>query len=173
MSTIESRIAKSARSEFPETWAALAKSNNYGEDVLISKIELVEESLFGAVQTDTDLTTVRAVVIDYAGKLVALKCINAGIDYWSKQVLMQVAGSGRTETKTWKDRSSDLVKLRADLLEQVDQLWPDVQALLPNRQTRRAGSIPRARQIVGVNTPDPDLFGSAFENTNESTGTVA
>lgn len=166
MSTIDSKIAKSAKGEMPATFETLSKVASFGEASIIVKMERIEASLFGTVLTDSDVMILDRGVIEYAGKLVALELINPGIDHWGKQPLV-IGATGRNETKTWKDRTSDLRQLRLELERQLEDLWPEVQLLLPNRRKKRAANVPRVRQAAGVLTPDPFGFERPFAEPDE------
>jgi hypothetical protein len=119
--------------------------------------------LFGTVLAPEIQTALDILVIDYAGKLVALELINPGIDYWGKQPLT-IGATGRNENKGYKDRASDLVALRQSLLTQTRQMWPEVEELLPARRIRRVANVPRVAQITGAHTPSPYDFERPYED---------
>lgn len=161
---ITSPIAQSAISELPLTWKALRDNTEaVGETFLDGQVRLVTTRLFGNTIDDSVQAALDPIVLDYAGKLVALTLINPGIDYWSKQNLSVVA-TGRNETKSYGDRAADLRVLAARLLEATRLMWPEVQALLPGRRFRTAGSIPRVRDVQGsaAITPNPYDFERPF-----------
>src|SRR3954471_12722257 len=133
---VEGRIAAAAQGELPESWRALASAPSYGESFLTEKLNAVMTKLFGVLlDTETQLA-LDNLVVDYAGKCLALELINPAIDYWSKQPV-SIGATGRNETKAYLDRSAALLRLRAFLVDQLRLMWPEVQELLPGRRIRR------------------------------------
>lgn len=161
---VEGKIAASAQGEMPLTWKALAKAESgYGEGFITTRVELIKTRLFGQVIVSAVEDALDRRVIDYAGKLVALELINAGVDYWGKQPLT-IGATGRNENKGYKDRSADLLRLRENLLMQTRLLFPDIAVLLPGRQVNTVASHPRVRDIAAAkaHTPNPYDFEPPF-----------
>lgn len=120
-------------------------------------------SLFGTELNEAEQDALDNMVVDYAGKLVALKIVGPGIDYWGKQPT-QVSATGRNENKTWASRAADLKDLRKQLLEDTRGMWPDVEPLLPSRRNTIGTPIPTTRNLsqAGHVTPNPDDFESPY-----------
>jgi hypothetical protein len=165
-------ITDAAQGELPETWRALKESPHYGDSFLINKLNAVMMRLFGEVLSENDQNELDDLVIDYAGKTLALELINPGIDYWSKQPVA-IGATGRNETKSYVDRSAALLRLRAYLMEQLRLLFPDVEDLLPGRRTLRVSNVPRVREISLAHTPNPYEFEQPFADSDTTTGGVA
>jgi hypothetical protein len=169
MTDINGNIGANARGEFPTTFKVLADDAVLGADQIIRVIQRVESRLFGRVLTDSEETALDPVVADYAGKLVVLQLINPAIDYWSKQPL-SLGATGRNENKSYDNRARDLLALRTQLLEATRLMWPEVQALLPERRFDRVNNAPRVQQGSGVLTPDPFGIERPFVDPNVAPG---
>ena len=166
---IDGRIAAAAQSELPSTWNVLAGAQVYGEPFIIEKLNAVMTKLFGS---ELDVATQDALdnlVVDYAGKCLALELINPAIDYWSKQPV-SIGATGRNETKAWLDRSAALLRLRAYLVEQLRLMWGEVESLLPGRRVRRISNVPRVREITLAHTPNPYEFEQPFVDSTTTFG---
>src|SRR4051794_13917822 len=133
---VEGRIAAAAQGELPESWRALVGATGYGESFITEKLNAVMTKLFGTVLDVATQDALDNLVVDYAGKGLALELINPAIDYWSKQPV-SIGATGRNEQKGYLDRSAALLRLRAFLVDQVRLMWPEVQELLPARRMRR------------------------------------
>jgi hypothetical protein len=166
---VDGRIAAAAQGEIPETWRALAGSPSYGDSFLIEKLNAVMTKLFGDVQDVATQDALDNLVVDYAGKCLALELINPAIDYWSKQPV-SIGATGRNETKAYVDRSAALLRLRAFLVDQLRLMWPEVQELLPGRRVRRISNVPRVRELTLAHTPNPFEFEQPFADTATTFG---
>jgi hypothetical protein len=168
--TVVGAIAVAAHAEIPETWRALqSDTSHYGDSFLTAKLNAVMTRLFGTLLSETDQGALDYLVIDYAGKALALELINPAIDYWSKQPV-SLGATGRNETKTYMDRSAMLLRIRAYLVDQMNLMWPEVEDLLPGRRTKRVSNVPRVREITLAHTPDPYGFESAFADGTNTSG---
>lgn len=163
MANINGPIARSARGELPLTWDALKQASQVEVTFFDEKLALVETRLFGAELDDAAEAALDPIVVEYAGKHLALKIINAGIDYWSKQATT-IGATGRNETKGYLDRAKDLKDLRAVLTAEVAAMWPDVVVVLPTDTRVAQPGIPTVRDADNsiMYTPDPDLFEPAY-----------
>lgn len=170
MANINGPIAKSARGELPLTWDALKQASQVEATFFDERLTLVQTRLFGAELDDATEGALDPIVVEYAGKHLALKIINAGIDYWSKQAT-QIGASGRNETKGYLDRAKDLKDLRATLTAEVAALWPDVVTVLPTDTRVAQPGIPQVRDADNtiMYTPDPNLFEPAYGVPTTST----
>jgi hypothetical protein len=166
---VEGRIAAAAQGELPESWRALTSAPSYGESFLTEKLNAVMTKLFGVVLDVATQDVLDNLVVDYAGKCLALELINPAIDYWSKQPV-SIGATGRNETKAYLDRSAALLRLRAFLVDQTRLMWDEVQELLPGRRVRRISNVPRVREITLAHTPNPYEFEQPFADTATSFG---
>lgn len=166
---VTGRIASAAQGELPSTWRVLVGMQDYGEPLIIEKLNVVMTKLFGEVLNDTVQAALDNLVVDYAGKCLALELINPAIDYWSKQPV-SIGATGRNETKAYLDRSAALLRLRAYLVDQIRLMWPEVEELLPGRRVRRVSNVPRVRELTLAHTPNPYEFEQPFADTATSFG---
>ena len=166
---VEGRIAAAAQGELPSTWRVLVGLQEYGESLVIEKLNAVMTKLFGSVLDVAAQDALDNLVVDYAGKCLALELINPAIDYWSKQPV-SIGATGRNETKAYLDRSAALLRLRAYLVEQIRLMWGEVQELLPGRRVRRISNVPRVRELTLAHTPNPYEFEQPFADSATSFG---
>lgn len=166
---VDGRIAAAAQGELPSTWRVLAGVQAYGEPFIIEKLNAVMTKLFGSVLSTAAQDALDNLVVDYAGKCLALELINPAIDYWSKQPVT-IGATGRNETKGYLDRSAALLRLRAFLVDQLRLMWPEVEELLPGRRVRRISNVPRVREVTLAHTPNPYEFEQPFADTATSFG---
>lgn len=158
----------------PVTWAALEGDSRYGENSLQRRVDAVKSRLFGAVvPAEEEADTYPSLVVEYAGKLVALAVIPAGEDYWAAQTIMD--NSGEKFSGTWIDRAESLRRLRRELIAETRAIAPEVAAILGT--TIR---VTKVRPRVGVRTPraghvtaTPEDFPKDFALPEEATGPVA
>jgi hypothetical protein len=161
---VQGKIAAYAKGEMPEDWRALEDSEFYGPSFLERKVNSVMVSLFGVTLNAAAQDLLDERVAEYAGKRVALSIINPSLSYWSKQPV-SLGATGRNETKAWANRMQALPMIRDNLIAELNEMWPEVMVLLPNRRTQRAANVPRVIQAgatVAHKTPDPDDFEEPF-----------
>lgn len=173
MTILDEAIATRAKTELPETWAKLANAESFGTDGLIVHAETVHKFLFGAVLSGAEQDALDVLVLDYAGKSLALRIIRPGIDYWSKQAIQQTA-TGREELKAWDNRANELKELQKSLLQELRSIWPDVEILLPARRVVRTQSVPAVEDLPleVAHTPDPLDFEPPYGPPTAAPGTV-
>jgi hypothetical protein len=133
--TIDTPIAQEARDLLPETWEALAEVDTFGPVALDRLHDRVVAKIFGTLD-DAAQTALAPIVIEYAGKRLALALIDPAIDFWSKQVLSTTAGE--RESRSYKDRVEDLKELRKLWTAELADLYLDAQGALPIMPTRAA-----------------------------------
>src|SRR5881398_2331890 len=106
MSTVDtSAIAENARDEIPIAWNALttpmtstgASASRVDPGLFQRKLDVVHLELFGVVLDDATESALDSTVLEYAGKILALKVIPAALDFWASQVTTQSASGGRNE----------------------------------------------------------------------------
>lgn len=166
---VNGRIALAAQGEIPESWRALSGAPSFGDAFLTEKLNAVMTKLFGTELDPLAQSSLDNLVVDYAGKCLALELINPAIDYWSKQPV-SIGATGRNETKAYLDRSAALLRLRAYLVDQIRLMWPEVEELLPGRRVRRVSNVPRVREITLAHTPNPYEFEPPFADTATTFG---
>lgn len=128
--TLNDDIEYGARDELPETFDALLESENFGETALARRKALVMARVWGRQLDDTEIEALDPRVQAYASKMLARTLIGPGIDYWSKQVVSQSAGT--TEQVSYAaDRSNDLRQLDKQLAAEIADLLGDVEVILP------------------------------------------
>lgn len=153
--TIDTPIALEAKDLLPETWEALAEADSFGPAALERRHDRVVGRIFGVVLEDAEQAVLDDVVIEYAGKKLALELLVPAIDYWSKQRISQTAGERQSET--YADRARDLRELRKQWTADLAALWLDVVDLIPIRPGR-AVDVPvvaQAGETIPHITPDP------------------
>lgn len=146
---IDDPIALEAKDVFPETWEALAQAKSFGESGLLRSLERVMVSVFTEKLTSEEQDVLDPVVLEYAGKMLALRLCQPALDYWSKQLLSQATGENQSES--YKDRAAEIKELRQQLLAETAELFLEISDLLPVRR-RRAKDSPRVAQ-AGDNIP--------------------
>lgn len=122
-------IAIEAKDLLPETWEALAEAKSFGPDALERLHDRTVRRIFGELLDETDQEVLSDVVIEYAGKRMAIALIDPAIDYWSKQVLSHTAGE--RESRSYKDRVEDLKALKKSWTGDLAALFLDAQDFLP------------------------------------------
>lgn len=138
---LDTLIALEAKDLLSETWAALAKSENFGPAALTRSYNRVVGRVFGGVKPDEDeQDLLDDVVIEYVGKMLAIRLADPGIEYWSRQVIQRSIGD--RESSAYVNRADDLRKLKEQWTIDVAALWLDVDPLLPDRP-QRAADVPR------------------------------
>lgn len=171
MPITDEAIATSAQGELPETWEKLANAKSFGNSLLQKHTEAIHKYLFGDVLTQAEQEALDVRVVDYAGKLLALRLIRPAIDYWSKQTISVT--TGENDQKSWNDRAQALNDLKKDLLEETRQMMPDVEALLPERLIKKARGVPLVEDLPleAAHTPDPLDFEAPFGPPTQVPGT--
>jgi hypothetical protein len=181
MSTVEtSLIAENARDVIPIAWDALKTASTptgsvvdppVDTGIFQRKLDAVHLELFGEILSDVIEAALDRLVLEYAGKIYALKLIPAALDFWAAQTTSVTASGGRNESKQYTDRAAQLRELRKILLEETRSMWSEVSILLPGSQKARRSSIPRVAQVGESTTPDPYDFEPAFEKCGIVPGT--
>lgn len=160
---VEGAIAEAARRVLPVTWDALSRdTNRFGDALLQSIVDTVKDTLFGNVVTAQAEDQYPLRVIQYAGKMVALELIPAGIDFWMNE-LLQESASGVAEQHTFVDRADKLRQQGERLGWEITRDSNDIYALLGRRPNRR---VP----VMGISisaddvllTPNPREFPAPF-----------
>jgi hypothetical protein len=105
--------------------------------------------IFGVDVTPEEQEDLDPMVIEYAGKMLALALCTPGIDFWSTQIIAQ--SSGEQSSESYANRANHLKDLRKQWMTETSDLYVDIEALLPIRP-RRAGDAPRVVQ-AGENEP--------------------
>lgn len=181
MSTVDtSLIAENARDAIPIAWEALKRASAPAPGttepaveagIFQRKLDVVQIELFGVVIDDVTEAALDSLVLEYAGKILALKLIPAALDFWASQTT-SVTASGRQESKVYTDRAAQLRELRKILLEDTRSMWSEVSVLLPNSSKAvRTGGIPRVTQVGESTTPDPFDFEPLFAELGVIPGT--
>lgn len=167
-----SAIAENARDEIPIAWNALTTAMiatgqqvaAVDVDLFQRKLDAVHKELFGVILDDTVEAALDNLVLEYAGKVLALKVIPAALDFWASQTITQSAGGGRTESRTFTDRAAQLRELRKILIEDTRAMWSEVSILLPDSsKSVRTGGVPRVSQVGESTTPDPFDFEPPYD----------
>lgn len=134
-------VATEAQDLMPEAWEALKNAKSFGEQALGRRHDKIIRKVFrGLDMTPEELEVLPEEVIEYAGKKLAIALVDPAIDFYSKQVLSHSAGE--RESKTFKDRTEDLRKLREQWIADTSALFLDIEDLLP-LQVRRTQDAPR------------------------------
>jgi hypothetical protein len=151
-------IVQAASEELPQTWKKLSDAESgFGTAALERRVKAVMDELFGEVLSAEEQAELDSLVVEYAAKLIALKLITPGIDFWSKQPT-SAGATGRNEQKSYPDRAAALKDLRKQLLEETREMWPSVEPLVPLRRRRIRGPVPVVSDVVNAHTPDPHGF---------------
>lgn len=175
-------IVQNARDEIPIAWSALNDAINAaaspGQTSTIQpgffqrKLDVLHDELFGVILTDAEEALLDRKVLEYAGKVLALKVIPGALDFWAAQVTTQSASGGRNESRTFTDRAAQLRELRKILLEETRAMWNEVSVLLPSSIAARSVGVPHVAQVGESTTPDPydfeppyDAFGQLVPGT--------
>lgn len=169
----DSPIALEAQGHIPETWAKLGDSNSgatYGDSFLQRHLDSLMRRYFGDVMSVVDQEGLPQIVIDWLGIKLALRVLNAGIDFWSKQAT-SLGASGRTENKQWDDRAKYLKDVRAALEAEAQSMLLDVEPLLPDLSNVRSPNVPTVTEIDETAfTPEPSSFEPVFDRSREEFG---
>lgn len=173
----DSPIALETQGIIPETWRMLGKEPDagttgypYGDSFLQRQLESVMRRHLGDVMSVDDQGALPEIVIEWLGIKLALKLINPGIDFWSKQAT-SLGATGRNENKQWKDRAEDLRAIRTDLEAQAQQMFLDVEPLLPDLSIVRSPDVPTVNEVdASAFTPEPNSFEPAFDRSREQFG---
>lgn len=173
MSTVAtSAIAENARDEIPIAWNALTTAMTAAgqatpavdADLFQRKLDSVHMELFGVIIDDATEAALDRLVLEYAGKTLALKVIPAALDFWASQTTSVTASGGRNESKQYTDRAAQLRELRKILIEDTRAMWGEVSGLLTDStKATRSGGIPRVSQVGESTTPDPFGFEPAYD----------
>lgn len=111
----------------PETWDGLSKSSLFATPFLQHKVDYVKYRLFASVVSPSQEASVyNPIVLEYAGKFVALQLIRPGMDYWASQPVTESI-SGADEQVSFTDRSKTLLDLEKALRADIADLAPLVQ----------------------------------------------
>jgi hypothetical protein len=173
-------LERYARDELPETFDALATSPLFGAEGIGRRKDVVVWSLWGIPTDDLDQDGLAPTVKQYAGKLLARQLIGPGIDYWSKQVVSQAAGT--TEQVSYAaDRSEDLRKLDDRLAKEIGDLAIEVGPILPPvsqvpgaaPHVQQAGKLETTSGGTPLYTPDPFDFPPVYGPPDTTTTTAA
>lgn len=156
---VESPIALSARGYLPQTWDALANSTYYGESLLDLKLKFVKFALFGTVvNTSIEDDVYNPLVVEFAGKALAITIIPAGADYYSDK-LISITATGTNESKTYPDRIAGLWMINARLVKEFEDMKSKVQQYIPTAGLKNVSSVARN---TGTGRPylttDPQSF---------------
>lgn len=156
---VEGQIALAARGYLPQTWDSLANSTFYGEALLDSKQNYIKFTLFGTVVNPSlELSLYNPLVTEYAAKNLAISIIPAGADYYGGKMIA-ITSTGTNESKTYPDRIGMLWRTHARLLQEIQDMLPQVQQYIPDANLKRLSSVPsnsgRGKQFL---TTDPQLF---------------
>lgn len=172
MPVIDSIIAKYAKDEIPETWAALADYKHFGEEALARRLISTVSKVFGTFLTNDQQNELNLKVVEYTAKVFVISLIRPGVDYWSKQVIDLSAGE--RERKAYSDRAKELKDMRGPLLAEISELYLEIQPLLP-LLPKRASDSPKVSQIgdniqhLTANPYDLDPLSGPAEDIASST----
>jgi hypothetical protein len=142
-------IEKYARDELPETFDALATSPLFGAEGVGRRKNAVMWAVWGKALDTADQEALPPTVKLYSGKLLARSLIGPGIDYWSKQVISQSAGT--TEQVSYADRVAALKDLDKRLAEDIGNLSVEVGPIVPP-VSQVPGSAPHVQQAGALET---------------------
>lgn len=144
----------------PETFGALRKSKLFGTASVQNKTDFVKYRLFATVVTAEEESSVyNPVVLEYAGKAVALQLIPAGLDYWGSQE-KAITTKGTEEDIEFFDRVEMLLELQKRLWAEMEELLPIVERdinITPSTKAR-----PRVGPTGEDKTTDPQKFPAEF-----------
>jgi hypothetical protein len=156
------RIADKAKSNIPTTWDMLSKDARIGDTALLEREIYIENLIFASTQDDTAEDAMHELVAEYAGKCLAVECIQLAIDH-TQHVSEMESTQQPVELTRFPERLKHLKEAKADLLADIARLEPIVAPLIPNINTRRSASAPRLSSIDDdLLTPNPQDFGPIY-----------
>jgi hypothetical protein len=157
---VSGAIATRARSNLPTTWDRL---DTFDTEMMQTLIDDVKYQLFGTVVTpNAEATTYTSLVLEYAGKLVAIAVIPAAVDYWMNQPT-SITATGTEEVESYPDRIAALWKLQEQLIAQAKALEADVNEETDIIVRAKLGAPLVSDAGVELVTSNPSDFPRAFD----------
>jgi hypothetical protein len=155
-----SRIDDITKGLIPTTWDALNNASTVGPTVLAARVQFAEEMIWGSVPSDTTQNNMSTLVADFIAKYAAIQIIDVALDYWREQP-QSITTTGTAEVESYGDRLAFLRERKSSLIEELAQLAPQVDPLIPNELQRRT------RPLIStiddpLLSPSPQDLGPAF-----------
>jgi hypothetical protein len=156
------RIADNAKSNVPVTWDMLSKDKRVGDATLTEREKYVIRLIFGVALEEATENALDQLVIEYAGKRLALEVIDVAIDLISHLSQME-STQQPVEIVQFPDRLKNLKEQKKDLIVGLAELEPLVVGLIPNLQARRSRSAPLLSSMNDdLLTPNPGDLGPIY-----------
>ncbi len=155
--TTTGAIAEGVKLFIPETITEMVKGRRFSDFHLQGAVNDMKMKLFATVvDAQLEATIYSAPVIDHVAKLVTLRIIPAGVDFWNNSLASQAA-TGTSEQSVYLDRRKGLwdiaKRLDAEVMGSGIAVDEDGNFVLINRPGRGSPAITYGQN--NMLTPDP------------------
>lgn len=157
LGTTTGAIAEGVKLFIPETISAMTRDRKFSDYHLQKTVDDMKMKLFATVvDAAAEVTAYSAPVIDHVSKLVTLRLIPAGVDFWNNTLASQAA-TGTSEQSVYLDRRKGLwdiaKRLDGEVAKTGISVGPDGVFVLAQRPARSSPAVSYSQP--NALSPDP------------------
>lgn len=134
-------IVAGIAAEMPTTFGALKDDVRFGDRFMQAKAELIKYKVLGKTMPADQEINLHPMLLSYFSKRVALELIKPGIDFWSRQY-KTITTTQTSEISSYPEIVKSLEKLDEMLRCDCEELWQEIQFLIPGLPQRKVAQLP-------------------------------